>query len=206
MYGEDTFFAIAKDNTGQSSVPFQFSININPIADNPKVTADIKTYNFRVEWEPRVFDFPITHPDVSTNEAFENMISFIRLDGGAPVGTLTFNDESVSALGVKQGKCGMNDQGKCTFTYSISQDDYNQRVVNADGTKDSSYTDTFSYIVVDTNQRTARGTINIVVKSDEDEASTPPVVWTTSTNFNIAYRVQESIAYSGVFYASDRKR
>ena len=203
MYGEDTFFAIAKDNTGQSSVPFQFSININPIADNPKVTADIKTYNFRVEWEPRVFDFPITHPDASTNEAFETMISFIRLDGGAPVGTLTFNDESVSALGVKQGKCGMNDQGKCTFTYSISQDDYNQRVVNADGTKDSSYTDTFSYIVVDTNQRTARGTINIVVKSDEDEASTPPVVWTTSTTFNIAYRVQDSIAYSGVFYASD---
>ena len=72
-----------------------------------------------------------------------------------------------------------------------------------DSTKDPSYTDTFSYIVVDTNQRTARGTINIVVKSDEDEASTPPVVWTTSTNFNIAYRVQESIAYSGVFYASD---
>ena len=69
MYGEDTFFAIAKDNTGQSSVPFQFSININPIADNPKVTADIKTYNFRVEWEPRDFDFPITHPDASTNEA-----------------------------------------------------------------------------------------------------------------------------------------
>ena len=45
--GEDSFFAIAKDSTGQSSVPFQFSVYINPLADDP-VAAD-KSYNFRVD-------------------------------------------------------------------------------------------------------------------------------------------------------------
>lgn len=191
--GEDSFFAIAKDSTGQSSVPFQFSVYINPLADDP-VAAD-KSYNFRVEWEPKEFDFPVSHPDAITDEEFASIISFIRLDGGAPVGTLTFTDESVSELGVKQGKS--------PFTYSISQSDYDERVVNADGTRDESFTDTFSYIVVDANQRTAKGSISIVVKSDADEASTPPVVSTTSSNFELAYNVEENIAYSGVFYAID---
>ena len=108
---------------------------------------------------------------------------------------MTFTDESVSELGVKQGKS--------PFTYSISQSDYDERVVNADGTRDESFTDTFSYIVVDANQRTAKGSISIVVKSDADEASTPPVVSTTSSNFELAYNVEENIAYSGVFYAID---
>jgi len=191
--GDDSFFAIAKDNTGQSSVPFQFSVYINPVADDP-VAAD-KSYNFRVEWDPKEFDFPVTHPDASTDEEFADIISFIRLDGGVPVGTLTFTDESVSELGVKQGKS--------PFTYSITQTDYDERVVNADGTREESFTDTFSYIVVDTNQRTAKGTISIVVKSDADEASTPPVVSTTSTNFDLAYNVEENVAYPGVFYAVD---
>jgi hypothetical protein len=191
--GDDSFFAIAKDNTGQSSVPFQFSVYINPIADDP-VAAD-KSYNFRVEWDPKEFDFPVTHPDASTDEEFADIISFIRLDGGVPVGTLTFTDESVSELGVKQGKS--------PFTYSIAQTDYDERVVNADGTREESFTDTFNYIVVDTNQRTAKGTISIVVKSDADEASTPPVVSTTSTNFDLAYNVEENVAYPGVFYAVD---
>ena len=195
LNGLDSFFVIARDNTGQTSVPFQIDININALPDDPVVTSEIKSFNFRVEWDPKEFDFPITHPDANTDEEFDAIISFIRLDGALPVGTLEFTDESVSELGAKQGKS--------PFKYSISQADYDDRVNNLDGTRKDSFTDSFSYIVIDTNSRSASGTIKIVVKSDADERATPPVVTSGSTNFDGAYVAQENTAYSGVFYALD---